>query len=514
MREFILLVYGEVRVVKNKKGMFWISIAIIILISVAFTTRTFQNDTFYTIKVGQSILKHGIDMKDHLSFHTLGYTYPHWLYDILIYKVYQSGGFHSLYLMTIFIFLVTGISFYLINLKRNKSYFISLLFSIMAVIMTARFAVARAQLVSYLLFLLEIYFIEEFLSHGHKKYAVGLFVICLLIANLHAAVWPMYFILMLPYLFEELIAIIGKKIKFKPQFGVFNDKLVIKSRKYMKYLLLIFVISLLIGLATPIGFTPYTYFIKLIMGDTTSFIDEHKPLVLIENLFVMGYLAILLVSLIFTKVKLRLSDFAMIGGLLLMAFISKRHVALLAIIGMFYLCRLIANMGKIFSKKVLDFSLPWYGIFIVMITMVITSGFVYSVNSKGDYTDEVLYPVHMVEWMNGNLEMDQVKLYNEYDFGSYLIYKNIPVFIDSRSDLYTKPFNGKTDIFDECMHITENYGRIFKKYDITHILIYKNTYLNQILAASSNYELVHKDGNFMLYKYLANTDEVEDKKEE
>ena len=243
------------------------------------------------------------------------------------------------------------------------------------------------------------------------------------------------------------------------------------------------------------------------MGNTTQYIDEHKPLILIQNLFVIGYLAIMLVPLIFTKVKIRLSDFAMMGGLLLMAFISTRHVALLGIVGMFYLCRLIANIGKINTKYVLDYDLPWYGIFVVLITMIVTAGFVYSINSKQEFINSYDYPVEMVKWMKKNLDMDKVKLYNDYDFGSYLMYKNIPVYIDSRSDLYTKPFNGKNDIFDECMNITENYGRVFKKYDITHILIYKNTYLNQILAVSSNYELVHKEGRFMLYKYLANTDE-------
>ena len=108
--------------------------------------------------------------------------------------------------------------------------------------------------------------------------------------------------------------------------------------------------------------------------------------------------------------------------------------------------------------------------------------------------------------MKENLEMDKVKLYNEYDFGSYLILNDIPVFIDSRSDLYTSSFNGGTDIFNECMNITENYGRIFKKYDITHILIYKDTYLNQILAASSNYKLVHREDRFMLYEYIVNSE--------
>ena len=88
-------------------------------------------------------------------------------------------------------------------------------------------------------------------------------------------------------------------------------------------------------------------------------------------------------------------------------------------------------------------------------------------------------------------------------------FSDIPVFVDSRSDLYTKPFNHKDDIFDESMKITEKYGRIFQKYEITHILTYKDTDLNQILAASSNYELLHKEGRFMLYQYLAQGEKTE-----
>ena len=90
------------------------------------------------------------------------------------------------------------------------------------------------------------------------------------------------------------------------------------------------------------------------------------------------------------------------------------------------------------------------------------------------------------------------------------MFEDIPVYIDSRSDLYTKSFNNKTDIFNECMKITENYGRIFKKYNITHILIYKDTDLNQILAASSNYELLHREGRFMLYEYTAGKKDAEE----
>ena len=178
----------------NKRPLIIVSIIIILMICAAFTSRSFQNDTFYTIKVGESIVKNGIDMKDHFSIHKLAYTYPHWLYDVITYKLYQLGGLEGLYQFTILIFMIIGIIFYLMNIKKNKSYFVSLLFSILAMIMLARFVTARAQLITYLLFLIEIIFIENLLQDGKKWNLICLFLISILIANLHAAVWPFYFI--------------------------------------------------------------------------------------------------------------------------------------------------------------------------------------------------------------------------------------------------------------------------------------------------------------------------------
>lgn len=448
-------------------------------------------------------MEKGIDMKDHFSIHNLPYTYPHWLYDIATYKLYQVSGLKGLYHASIVIFIIIMLTFYFINLKRNKSSFISLLFSILTAIMLARFVTTRAQLVTYLLFLIEIGLIEKLLSSGKKRVIIELMILNILIANLHAAVWPFYFILMLPYLAEYLIKVISQKIKNKPRLGIFSEKIELSTSKNIKYLILAFLISIPLGLLTPIGNVPYTYFIKILQGNTMQYITEHKPLILVENFFVIGYLLIFLIPLIFTKVKIRLSDLFMILGLILMSFLSVRHIALLAIIGMFYLCRLITNIGKIKTKEVLDYQMPGYGLAIVLITIMITCGIVYNINYKESFIDENTYPVVMTEYIKKNLDIKKIKLYNEYDFGSYLIYKDIPVFIDSRSDLYTKPFNHKNDIFTQSMKITEKYGRVFQKYGITHILIYKDTDLNQILAASSNYKLIHKEGRFMLYEYLS-----------
>lgn len=491
---------------KNKKTLIITSIIMIVAICISFTIKTFQNDTFYTIKVGESIIKNGIDMIDHFSYHNLPYTYPHWLYDIATYGIYHHFGFKGLYISNILIFICLGLLLYFINLKLNKSYFVSLFLSILGTIMIANFITTRAQLITYILFLLEIYFIEKILNNGKIRNGIYMMIICLLIANLHAAVWPFYFILMLPYILEFIVAKIANKMKFKNNSKILANKLIIEDNNNIKKLLIIFGISLFIGLLTPIHLAPYTYFIKTLLGNSQTYIEEHKPLVLIKNYFVMGYLAFLLIPLIFTKVKIKLTDLTMIGGLLLMSFISVRHVALLAIVGVFYLTRLICNIGKINSTQPLDIDIPKLGSATLLVTIIIISGIIYKINSNKDYIDITKYPVDMVDYIYEELDVDNIKLYNDYDFGSYLIYRKLPVFIDSRSDLYTKPFNKENDIFDECMNITTNYGRIFKKYDITHILIYRNTNLNQILTASPNYKLIKKDKYFSLFEYINNNE--------
>lgn len=69
---------------KNKKRII-ISILIITFLCACYTIKNYDKnkDTFYLIKLGEYILNHGIDFKEHFSFiQGLTYTYPHWLYSV------------------------------------------------------------------------------------------------------------------------------------------------------------------------------------------------------------------------------------------------------------------------------------------------------------------------------------------------------------------------------------------------------------------------------------------------
>ena len=377
-----------------------IALVLIAIVCIALTPVTLQNDTFYTIKIGEHIADYGIDMQDPFSWHEdLPYTYPHWLYDLITYFVYTLFGFTGIYIATCILSVILGWSIYLVNTKIAKNQFFSFFITIGVMYVIRGYIAARAQLVTFILFILTIFLIEKFLETKKKRYAVGLIIIPILIANLHAAVYPFYFVLYLPYIAEYLIAILAetilyKKVKIfflKDKINVLEksqknkekleklkqklkeleekvDKVKIKRTKELqnpykikltkrdntKYLIIIMVICLFTGLLTPIGTTPYTYLIKTMEGNTTQNINEHLPMTLSENNEVLCTLILFLGIIIFTKVKIRLCDLFMVGGLCYLMLTSRRQVTLFAIIGSLVLNRFMVQLTGIYTKEKIE----------------------------------------------------------------------------------------------------------------------------------------------------------------
>lgn len=543
---------------KINKGVIFTVVAIILvaIFSVALTPVTFQNDTFYTIKIGEHIAQEGIDMKDPFSWHEdLAYTYPHWLYDLLTYEIYQFFGFDGIYIVTCILSAILGISIYLTNTKLAKNKLISFILTIGTMYLIRGYIAARAQLVTFILFVLTIYFIEKFLETKKKRYVVGLIIIPILIANLHVAVWPFYFVLYLPYIAEYLIALEGewiiyrkyevlwKKMKIKylsKQNGTEEkvkqlnvelkeledkiDRIKVKrtkelknpyrikltKNKAVKYVILIMLACTLTGLLTPLGDVPYTYLAKTMQGNTTQNINEHLPMTIANETEVMCILVVLLAILIFTKAKIRLSDLFMIAGLCYLMIKSRRQVTMFALIGVVILNRLIMQVIKHHTEKGTEIiqKMATSITIIILISVGILGLSYHFAKDKFDdvYVDESSYPVKACDFILENVDIGLARFYNEYNYGSYMLYRGIPVFIDSRADLYAPEFSGKEDDifmdFIETSNISRFYEDIFEKYQITHVITYRNSKMNMIITRTNdeNYKEIYKDDYFVIYE--------------
>ena len=562
---------------KNTKMKFNVlAIVCIILFSFSIAPITLQNDTYYTIKIGEHIINEGIDMQDPFSWHeNLPYTYPHWAYDTATYLIYNlgqntgisDGGMLFIYITTAILSCILGVLIYVTATKLSKNNLISFILTMFAMYMLKDFIAARAQLVTFILFVLTILFIENFLETKKKRYFIGIILISIIIANVHVAVWPFFFILFLPYVAEYIIASIldadiisklmvksrentikrlekklaretneekknilikniekakselektkEKEIKIKEKQIKRREnpfRLKIKKNSATKWLILLMIICAFTGLLTPLGDTPYTYLVKTMQGNTTKSISEHQPLTLYNDKATMIALALMLTILIFTDIKIKLSDLFMMSGLIFLSFMSRRQVSLLVLIGVFIFAKWLEYLVNKYDK---DGTINFMKLMntlvgkIITIALVILICFAFIKPKLNDkFIDERKYPVAAASWMLENLDVKNIKLYNEYNYGSYLLFRGIPVFIDSRADLYAPEFNKKDgedgrDIFSDYINISSigtYYETKFEKYGITHVIVVNNAKLNMFLSRNDNYKQLYKDDNFVIYE--------------
>ena len=553
---------------KTKMKFNVLAIFVIIIFCFALTPKTLQNDTYYTIAIGEHIIENGIDMMDPFSWHEdLPYTYPHWAYDVATYLVYELGentgigGFTAIYILTVILSIVLGILIYYALNKVCKNQLVSFFITLGMMYLLKNFIAARAQLVTYILFILTILFIEEFLETKKKRYAVGLIIIPIIIANVHLAVWPFYFVLYLPYIVEYIVATVGesnlyykivikwnkdkvKKLTLKNKDKEKIDKLtekinqlqkqeelanlnakkrkanaykiILKKESQVKYLILIMVICIFTGLLTPLEGTPYTYLLKTMEGNTMGNISEHLPLTLINDLNTLTVLILFLLILIFTKIKIKLRDLFMLAGLVLMAFMSRRQVSMFVLIGGFIFAKLIVDLIETYDKggteQAIKAITSFFGKLITILLGILVSFMLYKGKINSPIVSESTYPVDACDYIIENIDIENMRIFNEYNYGSYLLYRGIPVFIDSRADLYTPEFNGTKnedgeyegrDIFSDYINVSNistYYENKFEQYDITHVLIRKNSKLNMFLSRDDNYRSLYSDDNFVFYE--------------
>ena len=149
------------------------------------------------------------------------------------------------------------------------------------------------------------------------------------------------------------------------------------------------------------------------------------------------------------------------------------------------------------------------GIIITIGIVLIMSLYMVKPKIHANFINKNNYPVEASDYILNNVDVKDMRLYNEYNYGSYLLYRGIPVFIDSRADLYAPEFNGGRDIFTDFINISgiaTYYEDKFKEYKITHVLVYKNSKLNMFLSRDIHYNLLYSDDAFYFYERLSSNE--------
>ena len=460
------------------------SLILLFVIIIGAVCFEFENDTFYSIKIGEDIFKYGIDFIDHHSFFDLSYSYPHIIFDSLVYLFYSIMNFKGLYLLTIIFTFIFCISLFFVNNKLSKNFVFSLFFTLLSIMCLKNFFALRAQIFSMTIFLFQYYFLYSLFKEKKKLHTLFLFLFGVLLVNTHVATYPFFLIMFIPFIIAS---------------------------KFRKDIVLSFILCCLCGFVSFMGIDSYTYLVNTLLNNTMYYIEEHQPLILAKLPFEALFLFIIMWMFGTKKIKLELYDIIILVIVVFMSFSSVRHILFLNMFTLVLLCKYLGSFLLTKEKKEIikieNFVFSVKGFVIVFLFVSLLSIMSIISYNRYKFIDEKKYPVDAAKYIKDNIDYKNVRIFNDINIGSYLMLNDIPVFIDSRTDLYTYTYNHKRDIFNDYVNVlffNKYYEDIFSFYDIDYVLMSKNQNINVYLNRDTNYDIIYEDDYFVLFERNVN----------
>lgn len=161
-----------------------------------------NSDTWFILNGGRYVMERGIPHTEPFTMHEgLHFVLEQWLTGVLFWKIYDAFGPMGLLHLTFVIGCVLLYAYYRLCLlvgegNRQVATFMTIGIGMIA---CPFFLTTRPQIISTLFFVVEIYLLEQYVRTNRGRWLAPLPVMSVLLVNLHSALWPMMFILMMPF---------------------------------------------------------------------------------------------------------------------------------------------------------------------------------------------------------------------------------------------------------------------------------------------------------------------------
>lgn len=479
--------------IRNKRIKLILGVCLI-LITLSSISIRINNDFWFLLKSGKYVIENGIPYTEPFTMHKeFDFVMQQWLSATIFYQIYNKLGIYGMMLLVSLIAAASTTVFYKICLYVSEgNTFISFLVGILYSFTNILSFVTRPQIFTILLLVLEIYFLERFTKEQNSKYLFPLPIISILQINLHASMWWMLIVFMLPYLMDSFTI---KKLKI---YGENKKKI---------QLCVAGIAVFLAGFINPYGIDAITYLFKSYGIDEINNVVYEMHSVSINEI-TGKYLFIILLIIIFVYIFYRKGAykiryiFLTLGTTYLMLS-SYRSIFLFAIGSIFPMAYYlkdalkdkqpdnVENNGK--TKNLL------VGLSIVMMIVVVAKfvGYDKSVSepeAKGAY-----------EYLLKNYKADEVVPFSLYDDGGYAEYLGFMPYIDPRAEVFVKKNNGKADVMKEYVDLMLGnvyYKDVFNKYKFTHLIICNKGILNTYVSKDADYKKIYSDDNRVVFEYI------------
>lgn len=249
-------------------------------------------------------------------------------------------------------------------------------------------------------------------------------------------------------------------------------------------------LSFVASLITPWGFKLYHYaFASVTEKSFQQYIQEWmappfempfiKSITLLAVILVIG-------GFLVSRKPVRLNTLLVCGGLFFQALSQFRYFPLLGIA----VAPLLGEMFRADEHSCNDGKLAAVGVVAGLLIGSLVGGMPSSLENAARGAG---YPVDAVEHIKPG-----EKVLNTYNWGGYLIYRDVPVFIDSRADFYL----WEGEVYKDYMESTTKLGfeELLIKYRPDAVLIGVDTVLKKFMELLPGWEKTYQDGTAVIYR--------------
>lgn len=458
--------------------------------------RVLDNDVWFLLNSGRYVVNFGIPHIEPFTIHeNMEFVMQQWLTSVIYWTAYKKFGETGIFIIImvsfgLIIFLMYKIMMLISESNFLVSYSLTLFFSILAKF----FMVSRPMAFTMLMITLEIFFLEYYIVCKNPKILIALPVISLIMVNLHASMWPMLFIILVPYIIDSL------NIKFK----------FIKGQGYKtKYLLFSIILMIAAAFINPYGIKSMTYLFRSYgyFEISTTIVEMLPPNInnaggLIIYLFIFS---LIMIYCFYRKGISRIRYFLLTIGTCIMALSSVRNFPFLIICSIFPLSYYLKNynFNKGYKKvEVTTKTLRLRKSLIIAILIVTVISFTYMNNvsdeNEGQFTDLN----NAIGYITANVNKDDLILYTGYGEGALAQFKGLATYIDPRAEVFVKKNNKKDDIMKEYADLQNGniyYKNVLDKYKFTHLLVSNDDILNTFLPYDSDYEITYENESYKIF---------------
>ena len=472
-----------------------IALMILLFVPCLFLYASLDNDLWFLFNSGRYVLAHGIPVIEPFTMHqNMGFMMQQWLSAVIFWLVYSSMGTYGvLGLVFLMLVCIVWMIYRLAMLISSGNFLASFVATLPVSILLAHFLYTRPIAFTLLILISELYLVERFIASRKVGFLIPLPVLSALLINLHAAMWFMQFVLLLPYAIDSF------RFRLFPFEGQGFPK-----RAFFPAVLLMFAA----GFLNPYGFRAMTYLFRSYgYSDFLAINEMNAPTVNnFLGIVVIGTIIVVFLVYLFKKESRTKLRFALLTfGTALLALSAMRNYVLFLVCGIFPLAYILRDIQLPKPKeKPTKATLRLRVILLAFLTL----GIIYLGRSQVDALIKASLPPPVaapVNYLLAQGKPEDMVLFTGYNDGGYAEFMGFAPYIDARAEVFVEKNNGQRDIMHEyCSMLSGDiyYKDVLDEYQFTHLLVSKDDILNAYLPHDADYQPVYQDDTYFVYQRI------------